>query len=284
MPELPEVETVRRGLDTHIRGEIIVSVRVANRTLRQPVPKEFEKRILGQKIEAVSRRAKYLVIQLSGDDVLLSHLGMSGCFKVIPETEQYTPVAHDHVWLCFESGKQLIYNDPRRFGMILPVKKLDLAQHALLEHLGPEPLEPAFSPLYLKRMLEARKAPVKAAIMDQELVVGVGNIYACEALFKTGLNPRMPACEAASKAKKLHAAIVAVLRDALASGGSSLKDFYNIEGKTGYFQHHFAVYGRENAPCTACATEIVRITQSGRSTFFCPRCQKWPQVTGRAKK
>lgn len=279
MPELPEVETVRRGLAEKLEGQKIGRISVINASLRQAIPANLPKHFSGRTMTSISRRAKYLIMDTDGAEVLLCHLGMSGSFKIIPPKTHYTPQVHDHVIVEFSNGLRAIYNDPRRFGLILPVERTKLAAHALLAHLGPEPLEAGFSTEYLATALAARKGPVKTALMDQKLVVGVGNIYACEALFEARIHPELPAYKAVWHASALTGTIRSVLERALASGGSSLRDFYSVDGKAGYFQHAFAVYGRENKPCRKCGSKISRIIQAGRSSFFCPRCQKLSQVT-----
>lgn len=273
MPELPEVETVRTGLARAVVGKTIVRVELRRADLRFPFPPNFAEKLSGGRIQAISRRAKYLLFEVSGNQILLSHLGMTGRFSTHARAPK-TYEKHDHVVLHFEGGSVLVYNDARRFGMMDVCDATALPVHPWLAHLGPEPLEKNFSAAYLKRALLARKTAVKLAIMDQEMVVGVGNIYASEALFKAGIHPRTPAADAASRAGALNKAIREVLHAALASGGSSLRDFVDVQGETGYFQHQFAVYGRDKKPCFTCASEIQLLRQGGRSTFYCPNCQR----------
>lgn len=276
MPELPEVETVRRGLDAALKGRTVAHVQLMRPDLRRPFPEGFAARLAGRRIQGVERRAKYLLFRLEGGMVLLAHLGMSGCFSVRHEPPE-KPGRHDHVLFIFTDGGALVFTDPRRFGLMDLLTVQALARHPLLAHLGPEPLEKPFSAAYLKAQLVRRSGPVKTALMDQRLVVGVGNIYASEALFAAGIDPRLPACEAAASAGKLAAAIRAVLRAAIASGGSSLRDFLQADGRPGYFQHRFRVYGREGNPCFSCGSTILSLRQAGRSTFCCPVCQERAQ-------
>ena len=287
MPELPEVETVRTGLEMVLKGQVIRKVTLRRKDLRIPFPADLPRRLAGQKILAIRRRAKYLLFDLVGGDVLIAHLGMSGRFTChpalvagsgtnksrMPQQVRHDITAHDHVIFEFEDGKTLIYNDARRFGLITIARSEELPSHPLFAALGPEPLEREFSAGYLRKALEKRGTPVKVALMDQALVVGVGNIYASEALFLAGVNPNIPAKAAAGKAKELVSAIQKVLRDAIASGGSSLRDFIHVSGEAGYFQHRFNVYGRKGEPCFQCGEFIKSTRLSGRSTFFCPDCQ-----------
>jgi len=273
MPELPEVETVCRGLEAALKGAVIKNVTLRRKDLRVPFPKGFAETLAGRRIQKIERRAKYLLFRFDSDDVLIAHLGMSGRFSV----EKKAPKAfatHDHVVMTLTDGRVAIYNDARRFGLMLLAKKASLAAHPLLAGLGPEPLSEDFSPAYLKAKLAGRKGPVKPVLMDQALVVGVGNIYASEALFLVGLDPRTPAVKAALKADALVEAIRKVLGDAIASGGSSLRDFLHVSGEAGYFQHRFNVYGRGGKACFSCHKPIETLRQAGRSSFWCPRCQR----------
>ena len=272
MPELPEVETVCRGLSASIAGSRIVSVKLRRADLRVPFSPGFAKAVEGAAITTITRRAKYLIFTLDNGQSILAHLGMSGRFSVIPGIPK-SYEKHDHVVWTLDDGRAVIYSDPRRFGIMLHVKTARIHEHPLLSHLGPEPFSKEFTAGYLKQQLLRRKGPVKPAIMNQQLVVGVGNIYASEALFLSGIDPRKPAHEAASKAVLLVKSIRKVLSDAIASGGSSLKDFVHISGETGYFQHHFNVYEREGEPCISCNNELVATRQAGRSTFYCATCQ-----------
>lgn len=274
MPELPEVETVRRGLETALKGAVICKVTLKRKDLRVPFPKNMGKALAGRKITGIKRRAKYLLFYLDSDDVLIAHLGMSGRFFIYQPAQARHNGKHDHVIFEFADGRTLIFNDARRFGLMQLAKKSQLKTHPLFKHLGPEPFDKAFSPDYLQAALAKRKTPVKVALMDQELVVGVGNIYASEALFLAHIDPRKPAHKAAKQAKPIIAAIRQVLNDAIASGGSSLRDFLHITGYAGDFQHRFQVYGRAGKPCFICNIPLRNIRQAGRSTFFCAECQK----------
>lgn len=274
MPELPEVETVRVSLENNILGETIASVKLHRANLRTPFPPNFAKRLQGQTIQEVRRRAKYLLVMLSGGEAWITHLGMTGCFHVVPPKQKRPRGTHDHVEMTFKSGLRLLFSDPRRFGLMTLCPREELAAHPLFAHLGPEPLENSFNARYLAQQLKRRKTAVKVALMDQELVVGVGNIYASEALYAARVSPLVPAHQAARHADRLVREIRQVLRAALRSGGSSLRDFFDADGKGGYFQHEFKVYGRENQPCVPCGAPIRRVVQGGRSSFFCPSCQE----------
>lgn len=271
MPELPEVETVRTGLHTALKGATISYAKLMRPDLRFAFPAGLTNALESRKIEGITRRAKYLLWELDSDDILIAHLGMTGSFSVRGKPEML--LKHDHIELQLKDGRQVVYNDPRRFGIVTLAKKQLLASHALFAHLGPEPLEKSFTATYLRNALSTRKIAVKAAIMDQKLVVGVGNIYASEALFLSGVHPLRPANEAVESAPELTRNIRKVLRSAIASGGSSLRDFVDISGDTGYFQHHFKVYGKQKAPCEICFTPIQNVQIAGRSSFFCPSCQ-----------
>lgn len=272
MPELPEVETVRRGLEKAVHGERILNVTLRRENLRIPFPEGFSEKLCGRKIQAVRRRAKYLLFDLEGGISLIGHLGMSGNFRFCDAAALLRP--HDHVVFMLERGNALVFNDPRRFGLMDIAPTQELEAHLLFAHLGPEPLSDDFSVAYLKKALARRSGPIKNALMDAALVVGVGNIYACEALFGAKISPDRPAGSVSGKAEIVHESIRKVLEEAIQSGGSSLRDFLSAEGKAGYFQHRFQVYGREGKPCFHCAAPIQRIRQAGRSTFFCTACQK----------
>lgn len=275
MPELPEVETVVRGLQQSVAGSSIARVELRRRDLRTPFPKDFAKQVEGAAITAVTRRAKYLVFTLSNQRSILAHLGMSGRFSVVAARPKKF-AAHDHVVISLGDGRTLIYNDARRFGVMDVVKTSDLKMHELLYHLGPEPLEEEFNAKYLKEKLQKRKGPIKPVLMDQELVVGVGNIYASEALFLAKIHPETPAHKASARAGDLVKSIRKVLASAIDSGGSSLRDFLHISGEAGYFQHRFNVYERRGEPCFRCGEPIRMTRQAGRSTFFCAACQRKP--------
>ncbi len=297
MPELPEVETVRRGLQPVMEGARFTKV-VANRgDLRWPLPKDFAARLEGQTVAGLGRRAKYLLADLSSGDVLLMHLGMSGSFRVAQERGrddgESTPGgyyhdrskdgAHDHVVFHMSSGARIAFNDPRRFGSMKLVPRAQLDQEPLLRSLGPEPLGNAFDAAMLARACAGKKTSLKAALSDQKIVAGLGNIYVCEALHRARISPKRKASTIASKsgapnerAQALVDAIKAVLNDAIAAGGSSLRDHRQTSGELGLFQHNFRVYDREGQSCPtpACKGTIKRIVQTGRSTFFCPVCQR----------
>lgn len=271
MPELPEVETTRRTLLPHVKGRTIASVELKRDTLRVPITPGFAKQVAVCRVENIRRRAKYLLFDLDSGDSILAHLGMSGSFLV---SGDHTLRKHDHVLFHLDNGQSLIFHDPRRFGLMLLIKKGDEATNEWLKNLGPEPLSKAFSPAYLKAALLARKGPIKPTLMDQKLVVGVGNIYASESLFLAGIHPETPSHLVATKSEGLIEAIHQSLHAAIKSGGSTLRDFTSGEGAMGYFQHNFKVYEREGEPCVACDYPIKLITQAGRSTYFCPHCQK----------
>lgn len=273
MPELPEVETTRRGLLSAVKGRTIVEATVRRHDLRTPIPKHLVTKLKGRKILDVRRRAKYLLIDLGGGEILLAHLGMSGSFVVVPKGK-YTQKTHDHVIIQLDNGNLMVFHDPRRFGVIDFLKKGNEASHPMLKNLGPEPLEDAFTPAYLSAQLAKRKGPIKPVLMDQKLVVGVGNIYASEALHLCGFHPDTPARDLARKSGEIIVAIRATLEAAIASGGSTLRDYVGAQNEGGYFQHHFQVYERDGEPCFRCATPIKTSTHAGRSTYWCPNCQR----------
>ncbi len=281
MPELPEVETVRRGLSPAMQGKRIERLVVNRSDLRFPFPERFRERVEGAQIIHMGRRAKFLVSELSTDEALIMHLGMSGRFTVNSQrTADFhhapgTNPAHDHVVFHMESGATVTYNDPRRFGFmeLWPLADLDLYPRVM--HLGPEPLSNGFSSAYLNEVLSGKAAPIKAALLDQAIIAGLGNIYVCEALFRSGISPRRKAASVVGKrAERLAPAINEVIAAAIAAGGSSISDFASASGELGYFQKQFHVYDREGKPCDTCGSAIQRIVQSGRSTFFCSTCQR----------
>ena len=296
MPELPEVETVRRGLAPVMEGAKFTQVEARRQDLRWPLPKDFVARLEGQKVEGLGRRAKYLLADLSSGDVLLMHLGMSGSFRVSKEKgprretapgayyhEKSSDLTHDHVVFHMSSGARIAFNDPRRFGSMKIVPRDKLDQEPLLRALGPEPLGNAFDAAMLARACHGKKTSLKAALLDQKIVAGLGNIYVCEALYRARLSPRRLASTLAlrsgaphERAVRLVDAIRAVLNDAIKAGGSSLRDHRQTSGELGMFQHNFRVYDREGEPCPTpgCKGVIRRIVQNGRSTFFCPVCQR----------
>lgn len=274
MPELPEVETVKRGLAPVMEGVRIDTVLIHRYDLRFPIPDNFSDIVMGQTIKTIERRAKYLLFNLENGWSVLGHLGMSGRMTHLPSAE-YEFKKHDHVEWKMADEKSFVFHDPRRFGMMLLCETSQTEEHKLLVKLGPEPLENAFSTNYLKAALKNRKSAIKLAIMDSHIVVGVGNIYASEALFRTGIHPETLAGKVSKpKLEKLIASIKQVLAEAITSGGSTLRDYVRSSGDIGYFQHRFAVYGREGEPCVTCKTSITKIVQAKRSTFFCKKCQK----------
>ena len=280
MPELPEVETVKRGLAPVLEGRRLRRVVQRRPDLRFPLPDNFAARLEGRRIERVERRAKYLLMPLDDGQVLLCHLGMSGRMLLTDDASQPFE-KHDHVILETEEGRQVRFNDARRFGMMdLAPSQAALEAHPLLRALGPEPLGNAFNGPVLADALKGKLSPIKAALLDQRVVAGLGNIYVCEALFLAGISPRRLAKTVqGNRAEKLAQAVKQVLTRAIAAGGSSLRDYVQADGELGYFQHEWAVYGKEGACCPGCdcALEgggIKRLVQSGRSTFYCPSRQR----------
>ena len=277
MPELPEVETLRRGLLPVLRGRRIVAVEQRRGDLRIPFPEDFAGRVSGRRATALRRRAKYLLIDLEDGQVLICHLGMSGHMLVVPRGGDRVDERHDHVVFTLETGTRIVFNDRRRFGLMTLSTAREEAGHPLLAGLAPDPLDPAFAATGLQARLAGRRTPIKAALLDQRLVGGVGNIYACESLFRSGISPRRRAGSVAGRrAARLAGALVEVMNAAIAAGGSSLADHRQVSGELGYFQHRFRVYDREGQPCPSagCEAEIRRIVQANRSTFYCGACQR----------
>ena len=285
MPELPEVETVRRGLAPHLEGKRITGVTLNRPDLRLPFPERLGERITGAIFQPLDRRAKYLLAPLSSGETLVLHLGMSGRLLVTHDEGSDAPgkfhhkvdrlVQHDHAEIALEGGSTLIFNDPRRFGFLLLHPSERLSELPAFAGLGVEPLGNAFSPASLAAMLEGRKTAIKLALLDQRLIAGLGNIYVCEALFRARIHPARAAGSLKPKEiAALYPAIRTVLEEAIAAGGSTLRDFRHEDGALGYFQHSFDVYGREGEPCKACGRPLARITQGARSTFFCEACQR----------
>jgi formamidopyrimidine-DNA glycosylase len=270
MPELPEVETTRRGIEPHVVGRRIEALAVHEPRLRWPVPRDLPERIAGQRIRATGRRAKYLLIELESGTLLL-HLGMSGSLRVLPaDTPRLT---HDHLDLVLDSGYLLRFNDPRRFGS-LHYTTDDPSVHPLLARLAPEPLEPQFDAQYLWRITRRRRSAIKQILMNSRLVVGVGNIYASEALFRARIRPRRQARSLShADTQRLARAIRAVLRSAIRVGGTTLRDYVGADGSPGYFRQRLFVYERRGKPCRVCCTPIRAHTQGQRSTYYCPHCQ-----------
>lgn len=274
MPELPEVETTRRGLALKLQGRRIARIEARRKDLRFPLPKDFAKRIEGRGVEALERRAKYILIRLEGDLVWLIHLGMSG--RMVMRQGWPNDIGpHDHVIFATEEGWAVTFNDARRFGMMDLIDGAKLAGHKLLSNIGPEPLADDFTPSVLAAALKGKRTPMKAALLDQRVVAGLGNIYVSEALFRAGIHPeRLAGSVAPKRLEKLVPLIKEVLLEAVEAGGSSLRDYVQTDGELGYFQARFRVYDREDQPCTACKRPVRRIVQAGRSTFFCNSCQK----------
>ena len=283
MPELPEIETVRRGLSPVMEGRLILEAEVRRPDLRWPLPERMAERLVGQRVERLRRRSKYILADLSSGESLLIHLGMSGRMLVSGAMlgdfhfDHPAPAKHDHVVLNMEGGARITFNDARRFGAMDLVATEQAEAHWLLAGLGPEPLGNTFDEDYLVARFRGRNTPVKAALLDQRVVAGLGNIYVCEALFRAGISPRRKAGRIAEgRVRALVPVIRQVLAEAIEAGGSSLRDYRQADGELGYFQHNFRVYGREGQPCTAsgCSDMVVRIVQSGRSSFYCPSCQR----------
>lgn len=296
MPELPEVETVRRGLEPVMAGRRIVALEQRRADLRFPFPDDFAERLTGRRIERLERRAKYLMAVLDKGEILTMHLGMTGRFSIETSKAKNGAVqlgeftyeaghdpAHDHVVFRMEGGATVTYNDARRFGYMSLVGHNEIATHPHFKDLGVEPLGPDLTAEYIARMAEGRRSDLKAFLLDQRIIAGLGNIYVCEALFRAKLNPNRAAGVLAKKGGKptdrAHALlphIKDVLEEAIEAGGSTLRDYRHTDGSLGYFQHTFAVYGREGEPCTrnGCIGTIKRTVQAGRSTFHCPKCQR----------
>jgi len=288
MPELPEVETVRRGLAPALEGATIAAVEQRRADLRFAFPDGFADRLTGRRITALNRRAKYLLAELDSGEVLVMHLGMSGSFRIAARDEKARKnAAHDHVVLHLKGGTPpncaVIYNDPRRFGFMTLVDRRAIDSHKLFASLGIEPTGNALDPAALAGKFAGRAAPLKAVLLDQKIIAGLGNIYVCEALWRAQLSPRRAAGTlvrrdgtAGGRLDRLTEAVRAVIADAIAAGGSSLRDYTRTDGSLGYFQHDFAVYDRAGDACLrpGCGGTIRRIVQSGRSSFYCPSCQR----------
>jgi formamidopyrimidine-DNA glycosylase len=277
MPELPEVETVVRGLRTCLVGKKILSVDTYRKNLRLPFPANMQKKLAGQTITALSRRAKYILIQITNGWCLVIHLGMSGRIRA---TSKPTCEKHDHFRMVLEDKTHMILNDARRFGFVLLLPEVERLTHPVFRSLGPEPLSSDFSGRVLHQRLQGKKTAIKQAMLDQHIVAGIGNIYACEALYESRIHPgRSTATLTEQECEKLTDALQSVLDRAIRAGGSTLKDYRQVSGEGGYFQHDFRVYDCEGQACTACACNILktggikRIVQGGRSTFFCPQVQ-----------
>lgn len=277
MPELPEVETVRRGLALRMEGRRIAGLALNRADLRIPLPPGLKQRVEGRRVERLGRRAKYILIHLEDGGVLIAHLGMSGRMVLSLPGESEPPDRHDHVVFVLDDGTGLRFNDARRFGMLDYTNEAELERHPLLANLGPEPLGNGFNGPALAAKLAGKATPIKAALLDQRVVAGLGNIYVAESLYWAGLSPRrLAATVIGPRAERLALAIRDVLERAIAAGGSSLRDYVQSSGELGYFQHHWAVYGKEGERCPQCdcARGIRRIVQSGRSTFYCAKRQR----------
>ena len=294
MPELPEVETVRRGLAPVLEGKRIARVNQRRANLRYPFPAKFAERLEGRKVLSLTRRAKYILMHIEGGEVLIVHLGMSGRFTIhVPlkgsrklgafhyEVPEGSPDAgegkHDHMVWDMEGGIRIVYCDHRRFGFMDLVGEDALDENKHLAKLGPEPLGNEFSAATLIENFKGRKTPVKSALLDQATVAGLGNIYVCEALFRSGISPERAAADISrERLERLTRVIRDVLSEAIEAGGSTLRDYAQADGELGYFQHRFQVYDREGEVCSKpkCGARVKRIAQSGRSTFYCPKCQK----------
>ncbi|MDX1819430.1 MAG: bifunctional DNA-formamidopyrimidine glycosylase/DNA-(apurinic or apyrimidinic site) lyase [Paracoccaceae bacterium] len=283
MPELPEVETVRRGLAPVMEGQVIARAQVNRPDLRWPFPPDMAARLTGRRVMALRRRSKYILADLDSGETLLIHLGMSGRMLVSGDPlgifVHDHPMAekHDHVVLHMANGARITFNDPRRFGAMDLLETATADQHKLLSVIGPEPLGNDFNEPYLVAALKGRNTPVKSALLDQRIVAGLGNIYVCEALFRARISPQRRAGQiAATRVAAMVPIIRQVLAEAIEAGGSSLRDFRQADGELGYFQHSFDAYGREGEPCRApgCNGTIARIVQAGRSSFYCPKCQR----------
>ena len=291
MPELPEVETVRLGLVPVLEGHRLARVVTRRADLRVPFSPNFAERLTGRRITTIKRRAKYLLAETDGPDTLVIHLGMSGRLTIFDADELKAPGKfprkcsyfkekhgpHDHVVLETESGMRIVYTDPRRFGLMILAKTNTLAEHPLFEKMGPEPLDRGFSGKCLSEALCAKRTPIKAALLDQRVVAGLGNIYVCEALYRARISPKRIATSVAGvRAQRLVPAIKKILREAIAAGGSSLRDYARTDGELGYFQHKFSVYDRQGESCQrkSCSGKIKRLVQAGRSTWYCSNCQR----------
>ena len=291
MPELPEVETVRLGLMPALEGRTILETQIRRADLRKPFPPRFAERLKGRKVLRLLRRAKYLLAELDSGETLVIHLGMSGRMRVYSggrtrKLGQYVYDAapegagqgkHDHVVFETDAPARIVFNDHRRFGLMTLVATDRLNDDKLFKDIGVEPLSAGFGAAHLSKALAGKKTPIKSALLDQRVVAGLGNIYVCEALFRSGISPkRLAGAVQKDRIAGLVKAIKAVLKDAIAAGGSSLRDHAQATGDPGNFQHHFLVYGREGKPCKTkgCHGTVKRIVQAGRSTFYCPACQK----------
>nr|AIF08955.1 formamidopyrimidine-DNA glycosylase (mutM, fpg) [uncultured marine group II/III euryarchaeote KM3_33_H04] len=283
MPELPEVETVRRGLENHLTGRLIERIELRRSDLRFSFPEGFAALLRGRRVESVERRAKYLLIRLDGDATWMCHLGMTGRWTLLgADSNEADDGPHDWVVVHLDDGGRAVFSDHRRFGFMDHFETSEQNRNRFLAKLGPEPTPDHLTPMDMADALRGRRTPMKAALLDQRTVAGLGNIYVCEILFRSGISPRRNAFSVAGKSgvtkrvERVTAATHDVIVEAIDAGGSSISDFVNVEGDLGYFSHSFQVYGREGEPCLSegCEVTIRRIVQSGRSTFYCPNCQR----------
>lgn len=273
MPELPEVETTLLGISPHLIGARISEIIIRRHDLRWPITPTIPDDLTGQTFTAITRRSKYLILETGNRQSLLIHLGMSGSLRITPPAEDWKK--HDHLAITLSNGLQLRYHDPRRFGLILQIPISEIPTHKLLKNLGPEPLEQTFTPEHLRAALASKSIPIKTAIMDAKIVVGVGNIYASESLFRAKIHPKLPAHKLTKpKAARLVTAIKEVLQESITQGGTTLRDFLNSDGQPGYFKQRLFVYDRKAQPCRHCKTPITQQVIAQRSTFWCPTCQK----------
>jgi formamidopyrimidine-DNA glycosylase len=276
MPELPEVETVKRGLLSTLEGHAFTYVETRRADLRIPFPEDFENRLTGRRVQRLWRRAKYLMADLNGGETLVIHLGMSGRITVYPPGSESGLGKHDHVVFETDARARIVFTDHRRFGLMTMVETASLESHKLFKDLGVEPLSKQFNAEYLKAALRNKKTPIKSALLDQQVIAGLGNIYVCEALWRSGISPKRRAARVkAGQIDLLVPAIKKVLQEAVRAGGSSLRDHRQTNGELGYFQKVFAAYDRTGETCVrpGCHGSIKRVVQSGRSTFYCPACQ-----------
>ena len=277
MPELPEVETVKRGLQPILEQRVLMRVEQRRPDLRIPFPDDFVARLEGHRVESLRRRAKYLLMDLDDGTVVIAHLGMSGRMLVRPKGSNAPLETHDHVVLHTDQGSSVVYNDARRFGLMTLTDRKNESSHPLLRHLAPDPTQPDFTGPNLADRLAGKRTPIKAALLDQTVIGGVGNIYASEALYRAGVSPRrLAASVKRQRAERLAAAVRDVIAEAIEAGGSSLRDYVQADGELGYFQHRWRVYDREDQPCPTpgCHGLVKRIVQSNRSTFYCGFCQR----------
>jgi formamidopyrimidine-DNA glycosylase len=271
MPELPEVETVRRGLEPHLHEHRLISITLNRSGLRYPFPKDMKHTLKGKKCHRIRRRGKYLLFDFDDNNTLVVHLGMSGSFTINPSKQN----KHDHVIFVTDKDTRIVYHDPRRFGMFFLIKTNKEQGHKTFAKMGPEPFDPSFNASNMIKSLMHKTSPIKTALLDQSIVAGIGNIYACEALYMSGISPLRPANTIKGiRMERLVTAIKDVLNDAILSGGSTLRDHRQTDGTMGYFQHNFKVYGKDGSKCPDTNGIIKKIVQSGRSTFYCPAKQR----------